>query len=932
MVNRFGGLWGRQPLGRKLMLAIVSACAVTLIVVAVPMITRDYTDSRSQLVRQLTMIAEVVASNSVGPVTFKDADAARETLGGLAANPHILEAVLFSSDGTRLATFGQDASHVMPTFVPTNASAAELVATTFSGGHVRVMRPVVLDGETIGDIVIESDTGEVSQKLVETISSVAIVYLTALSIAFILSRVMARRIFAPVGRLLDLVRRVRAEGRYDVRAEAGDHDEIGELIEQSNAMLDEVQKRDQQLLVQQLDLEHTVDARTAELQASNEELVKTRDRAMEASRAKSEFLANMSHEIRTPMNGVIGMTDLVLDSNLTADQRASLVTVRTSADTLLTILNDILDFSKIESRKLELEAVPFSLRSLMADALKPLALRADQKGLELICDIDANVPAGVMGDPTRIQQVLTNLVGNALKFTESGHILIGVREDSRTEGRTTLHFSVTDTGIGIPPEQHDAIFEAFRQADGSTTRRFGGTGLGLTISTTLVRLMGGRIWVESTPGAGSTFQFTVSLDVTEGPEAPAAHPLPPHLHVLIVDDNDVNRRILTEQVARWGMTSAPAAGGRAAIEALTAAVRRHEPFRLVLLDANMPDMDGFEVAADVLKRPELAGATIMMLTSSGDTRDQARCAELGIAAYLTKPVYADDLLAAIERAIGVKPAAAPPVGQAGDAALAKGADVPRAHVLLVEDNVVNQQVASGLLTRRGHQVTVVQNGQEALERLDKDTFDLVLMDLQMPVMGGIEATVAIRLRERGTGRHLRIVAMTAHAMSSDRERCLAAGMDGYLSKPIEPGLLFSAVEQGGDGGGVQAANAEHTGPVTFDEDALRHRLSGDAALMADVIHLFLEDLPKRLDAIKDAVTGRDAEALRQAAHALKGSAGNLSAGGLAEAARELERIGAESRMDDADTAWDLLSTEASTVADVLRRYAAPDKEPSSCAS
>jgi CheY-like chemotaxis protein len=539
----------------------------------------------------------------------------------------------------------------------------------------------------------------------------------------------------------------------------------------------------------------------------------------------------------------------------------------------------------------------------------------------------------VVGDPTRIQQVLTNLVGNALKFTERGYVLIGVREDSRTEGSTKLHFTVTDTGIGIPPEKLDAIFEPFRQADGSTTRRFGGTGLGLTISATLVGLMGGRLWVESEPGAGSTFHFTVALDVDSAfraPEAPQANLVPPDLDVLIVDDNDVNRRVLAGQVRRWGMTATPVASGRAAIDALIGAAQNDRPFELLLLDENMPDMDGFDVAAEVRQRPELAGVTIMLLTSSGDHGVRERRAELGIAAFLTKPVYPDDLLAAIQRAIGSKASpASPAAAKSKPGALALGPGSRSVRVLIVEDNVVNQRVASGLLTRRGHHVTVAGDGREALAILNQEDFDIVLMDLQMPVMSGLDATIAIRQRESGTGRHLRIVAMTAHAMSTDRERSLAAGMDGYLSKPVDPAMLFAAVEQDG-GGGVQPTAPG--GPITFDEGALRHRLSYDDVLMTDVIRAFIEDLPARLAAIHDAVIAGDPEALGSAAHALKGAAANLSAGGLFEAARVLERVGSDSRMDAAEAAWRHLSVEASNIVDALRRHSPSTQEPSSCAS
>ena len=525
----------------------------------------------------------------------------------------------------------------------------------------------------------------------------------------------------------------------------------------------------------------------------------------------------------------------------------------------------------------------------------------------------------MVGDPLRVRQVLANLLGNAIKFTTTGHVLLQVREDARVDGYTKLHFLVSDTGIGIPPEKHATIFEAFSQADGSTTRRFGGTGLGLTISATLVKLMLGQMWVESAEGAGSTFHFTASFETAAALPEAAARALPlAHLSVLIVDDNAVNRHILHEQVVRWGMVPTLVAAGAAAIETLSHAASAGHPFDLVLLDASMPEHDGFWVAGQIASRPELAGATIMMLTSSGQYGDASRCREFRIAACLTKPISSGELLDAVSLVLTpATPAAVAVAAAPSEAGTVAATLVRRAKVLVAEDNVVNQLVAVKLLTRRGHTVTVAKNGIEALAALERDAFDLVLMDVQMPLMGGLEATAAIRQREAGTGAHIRIVAMTAHAMNGDRERCVAAGMDGYLSKPIDPRLLFAVVEEGAPGT-VAPAAARTAAPV--DCDAVLARLGGDAELFADVTRAFLEFCPEGVSAIKGAIDHHDANALMATAHSLKGAAASLSAGAVFDAAQTLERLGAESRFEPAEAAWRHLSVEAAAVMDVLRRY------------
>jgi CheY-like chemotaxis protein len=558
------------------------------------------------------------------------------------------------------------------------------------------------------------------------------------------------------------------------------------------------------------------------------------------------------------------------------------------------------------------------VRDTIAEMLKPLALKAHQKGLELVADIHPEVPEGIVGDPVRLRQVLDNLVGNAIKFTAQGHVLLEAREVVRRGNSTQLHFTVTDSGIGIPADKQALIFEAFSQADGSTTRKFGGTGLGLAISTTLVRMMGGRIWVESTPGVGSAFHFTGSFDRADVQEKRPPDGSLTGLPVLIVDDNAVNRRILVEQVTRWRMAPTAVDDGEAALRALETAANADNPFALVLLDANMPNLDGFGVAEQIAQRPELGGATIMMLTSSGQYGDSARCRALGISAYLTKPVKAADLLDAVVQA--VKRTTAHATGMPATPAAATSAETSARsmNILLAEDNIVNQQVAVGLLTKRGHRVTVADNGRRALELSGSERFDLILMDVQMPEMSGIEATEAIRAREQRTGQHVRIIAMTAHAMSGDRDRCLSAGMDGYLSKPVNQKMLYAVVEQESAGESRPPQAPARPSPPAMDRQSALQRLGGDEELLADVIRIFLEDCPKQLAAVRAAVEARNAAEIRSTAHALKGAASNLSATGLFEAAQVMERLGAESRLDAAQAAWRPLSAQAANVMDLLR--------------
>ncbi len=912
------------PIRCKLIIIIIGLSTLMLVSGFVLVTVEKYYSFRTGLVQNIGTLADALGQNSTAAIMFDDRVTAKEILSALKVEPNVISANILTTDGEMFARYDAEGEPQFDLSKPPQQSASlfedKSKGYQYHTTYLDLARPIFLNDKEIGYITIRAKLDSLYHSL-KVFTLIACGSLAVLAVfVFLAAAKLQTFISAPIAHLANVVESVSAEKNYKLRAVKNSNDELGFLIDGFNEMLSQIEIRDHKL-------EEAVAA-----------MKEAKNSAEAANHSKSQFLANMSHEIRTPMNGVLGMTEMVLETELSAEQRNALETIRLSGESLLTVINDILDFSKIEAGKLEMENISFDLPALIDDVAQMLAQRVHVKGLELIVDIANEIPASINSDPSRIRQILTNLLSNAIKFTDRGEVVVQVKILEERNDSTKVRFSVRDSGIGMSENEQLKLFSPFSQADESTTRRFGGTGLGLAIAKQLVELLNGEINCSSQPDLGSEFWFDLTLKKSSGTHivAKAVDNELRGLRGLIIDDNATNRQLLIHQLTSWGVEQENSESGIDGLKKLHQAAEAGKPFDMVILDMHMPDMDGLDVARSIKKDPTVNHTRMIMLTSAGIRGDAILARESGINIYLTKPVRQIDLynsLVALMKG-----------GQSKNNDLITKYDLEKetlifnAKVLLAEDNLVNQQVAKGVLIKLGCKVDLATNGIEAVLATENISYDVIFMDCQMPRMDGYEATGEIRQKEIENKRNMRIpiIALTANALSGDREKCLASGMDDYISKPFGQDRIAEILKRWIPNN-LQSSPQETQRQVHSSATALIHKqeesfgvdqkvldniralqTEGTEDILTLIIKLFIEDTPNQLEKLQQALYEKDADTVCSIAHTLKSSSANLGALKLSVLFKDLEERARRNALIETTKLFAIIENEFKTTERLLR--------------